>query len=151
MRHFKQAIGFLLISILLLHIRCDTTDCITFSTNAFIIQFFDKDSGQPESIDFQTIEAFESKIVLYADTSLNTFYLPVNTAMGSTTFILKDASNQVDSLTVGYTKTEKLISEECGFELTFSNLLVLRTSYDSVVVSLNELSRLNEENIQIYR
>ena len=151
MMHFRKAIGLLVISTLLLHIRCETTDCITFSTNAFIIQFFEKESEQPEDIDFETIEALESSIILYADTSMNVFYLPISTEKDLTTFFFRDSNGRIDTLTVGYKKSEKLVSADCGFDLNFSDLQVIMTTFDSVVVSLNELSRLNEENIQIYR
>jgi hypothetical protein len=74
----------------------------------------------------------------------------VNTDKGRTTFLFFNPDSTVDTLEVGYEKTERLISEDCGFELIFRNIRIIDTTFDHVESLENELSRLNEENVKIF-
>jgi hypothetical protein len=101
-------------------------------------------------VDFELITALESQVFFYADTSLSICYLPVNTDSGHTDFLFFNLDGSIDTLSVGYDKTERLISKDCGFELQFKNIEIINTTYENAISLENELSRINEENIKIY-
>ena len=129
---------------------CDTTDCITFNTRFVIVDFLDSATGDSKSRQFDLISAQESQVIFYSDTSLNTYYLPVNTELEQTVFLFLNPDQTIDTLEVSYDKTETLISKDCGYDLEFKNLGIIQTTFDSAVSLENELSRLNEENIKIF-
>jgi len=131
-------------------ISCETTDCITFSTRVVIVEFFDSATSNSKTLDFELITAIESQVFFYADTSLSKCYLPVNTDRDQTTFLFINPDNSIDTLEVGYVRTEGLISKDCGFELQFKNIEIINTTYESAISLENELSRINEENIKIF-
>ncbi len=129
---------------------CDTTDCITFNTRFVIVDFLDSATGDSKSRQFDLISAQESQVIFYSDTSLNTYYLPVNTELEQTVFLFLNPDQTIDTLEVSYDKTVTLISKDCGYDLEFKNLGIIQTTFDSAVSLENELSRLNEENIKIF-
>ena len=131
-------------------ISCDTTDCISFSTRIVVVDFLDAETGNSESRDFDLITSAESSVLFYGDTTLSTLYLPVNTDKDNTTFLFFNPDNTIDTLEIGYVRTERLISKDCGLELVFKNIEIIYTTFDNAVSLENELSRLNEENIKIF-
>jgi len=131
-------------------ISCENTDCITFSTRIVIVDFLDSATGSPESREFEIITATESSVIFYGDTSLSKLYLPVNTEKDQTTFIFYNPDNSIDTLEVGYIRKERLISEDCGFEIQFKNIEIIYSTFGNVISLENELSRLYDENIKIY-
>jgi len=129
---------------------CDTTDCITFNTRFVIVDFLDSATGDSKSRQFDLISAQESQVIFYSDTSLSTYYLPVNTELEQSIFLFLNTDQTIDTLEVSYDKTVILISKDCGYDLEFKNLGIIQTTFDSAVSLENELSRLNEENIKIF-
>ena len=129
---------------------CDTTDCITFNTRVVIVEFLDSATGNNKVREFDLITAIESPIVFYGDTSLSTYYLPVNTEKEYTSFLFLNPDQTIDTLEIDYEKRIRLISKDCGYDFEFKNLGIVHTSFDSAVSMENELSRLNEENIKIF-
>ena len=129
---------------------CETTDCITFNTRFVIVDFLDSATGDSKSRQFDLITAQESQIVFYGDTSLSTYYLPVNTELEQTRFLFLNPDQTIDTLDVSYDKSLTLISKDCGYDMEFKNLGIIATTFDSAVSLENELSRLNEENIKIF-
>ncbi len=130
-------------------LSCDNTDCITFGTNTVRIQFLDSASN-PKSKSFSFIASTDSEFVFYSDTTFSTCIVPVNTSETSTTFLFGNPDNSIDSITVGYDRRQKLISETCGFELKFNNIRILSTTFEHALSLENDLSLLNETNIEIY-
>jgi hypothetical protein len=114
------------------------------------VDFLDSATGDSKSRQFDLISAQESQVIFYSDTSLNTYYLPVNTELEQTVFLFLNPDQTIDTLEVSYDKTETLISKDCGYDLEFKNLGIIQTTFDSAVSLENELSRLNEENIKIF-
>ncbi len=129
---------------------CETTDCITFNTRFVIVDFLDSATGDSKSRQFDLISAQESQVIFYSDTSLSTYYLPVNTEQEQTIFLFLNPDQTIDTLEVSYDKSVILISKDCGYDLEFKNLGIVQTTFDSAISLENELSRLNEENIKIF-
>ena len=115
-----------------------------------VVDFLDAETGNSESRDFDLITSTESSVLFYGDTTLSTLYLPVNTDKDNTTFLFFNPDNTIDTLEIGYVRTERLISKDCGLELVFKNIEIIYTTFDNAVSLENELSRLNEENIKIF-
>lgn len=145
---FKLAFYFLICLYVLA--ACETTDCITFNTRFVIVEFLDSATGDSKSRQFDIISAQESQVIFYSDTSLSTYYLPVNTEREQTRFLFLNPDQTIDTLEVSYDKSVILISKDCGYDLEFKNLGIIQTTFDSAVSLENELSRLNEENIKIF-
>lgn len=131
-------------------ISCDTTDCISFSTRVLVVEFLDDSTGVAIQRDVEFITSTESSVIFYGDTTLSVYYLPVNTEKDRTTFLFFNPDSSVDTLEIGYDRSERLISKDCGIELQFKNIRIIDTSFDHAVSLENELSRLNEENVKIY-
>jgi hypothetical protein len=129
---------------------CETTDCITFNTRIVIVDFLDSATGASKSRQFDLISAQESQVIFYSDTSLSTYFLPVNTELEQTLFLFLNPDQTIDTLEVSYDKSVTLISKDCGYDFEFKNLGIIQTTFDSAVSLENELSRLNEENIKIF-
>jgi hypothetical protein len=115
-----------------------------------IVDFLDSAGGNPVPRNFEFITAIDAQVIFYGDTSLSKYYLPVNTEANQTTFLFYNFDDTIDTLEVGYDKRERLISEDCGFELQYRNIEVLFTTFENAISLENELSRLNEENIKIF-
>jgi hypothetical protein len=128
---------------------CENTDCITFSRNYIIVQFLDSANNKKDTT-FSYITALRSNVIFYSDTTLDTYLLPINTNGSETTFIFGGANNDSDTLQVGYSPRERLISEECGFELQIREVEILYSSFPDVNPLQNQLSTLNEIDIEIY-
>jgi hypothetical protein len=129
---------------------CETEDCITFNTRFVIVEFLDSATGNSKSRPFDLISAQESQVIFYGDTSLSTYYLPINTELEQTLFLFLNPDASIDTLEVSYDKTITLISKDCGYDFEFKNLEIIQTTFDSTLSLGNELSRLNEENIKIF-
>lgn len=129
---------------------CDTTDCITFNTRVVIVDFLDSATEDPINRDFNWISAIDSELFFYTDTTLSKVLLPINTETGRTTFLFGNTDNTIDTLEVEYRKTERLISEDCGFDFEFKGIKIIYTTFDNALSLENELSLLNEENIKIF-
>jgi hypothetical protein len=127
-----------------------TEDCITFNTRFVIVEFLDSATGNSKSRPFDLISAQESQVIFYGDTSLSTYYLPINTELEQTLFLFLNPDASIDTLEVSYDKTITLISKDCGYDFEFKNLEIIQTTFDSTLSLGNELSRLNEENIKIF-
>lgn len=149
MRILLKITGLLIICFLLFS-RCETTDCITFSSRFVSVQFLDTATSNPKAIEFSLITAIDSEVIFYSDTLSSQYYLPVNTDSEQTTFLFLNIDNSIDTLSLIYDKKEKLISEDCGFDLLFNNVEIEFTTFNKAESLGNDLSRLNEENIKIY-
>jgi len=128
---------------------CENTDCITFSRNFVIVDFLDS-TGIRKDTTFNYITAVGSKVIFYSDTTLYRYALPINTDESETTFLFHGINDVTDTLQVGYTRRQRLISEDCGFELQFRQLEIIHSSFPEAVSLKNDLNILNETDIRIY-
>lgn len=140
---------FLFIGIFWLISGCENTDCITFSRNYVIIDFLDS-AGIKKDTTFNYITAVGSNVLFYSDTTVYKYALPINTAASETTFIFQGINEVTDTLQVGYSPIQRLISEDCGFELQFRQFEIIHTSFPNAISLNNYLNILNETDIRIY-
>ena len=140
---------FVIVAIIWMTSGCENTDCITFSRNFVIIDFLDS-TGIRKDTTFSYITAVGSNLIFYSDTTLYKYALPINTEESTTTFLFHGINDVTDTLQVGYTRKQRLISEDCGFELQFRQVEIIHSSFPDAISLKNDLNILNETDIRIY-
>jgi len=143
------AFAFIVVCLIWFLSACENTDCITFSRNFIVVQFLDSADNKKDTT-FSYITASSSNVIFYKDTTLSTYALPINTNRSETTYIFVGINNVMDTLQVGYISGQRLISEDCGFELQLRQIEILYSSFPNVIALQNQLSTLNEIDIEIY-
>ncbi|QOI97053.1 MAG: hypothetical protein HRU69_05890 [Flammeovirgaceae bacterium] len=135
----------------------DEPDCIRNADTALVIQFKRLLDGKNDTLIFYRVEAIGTDSIFYGqdpdvlDTLRGTpMILSVNPNATSTsfTFYLPVLER---SLSVEYDRSVRFISEDCGSEVSLSNLRISFTDFDSVRVINPILSTARTVNIEIYR
>lgn len=154
-----------------LFFSCANEDCISISNNYYLVGFFDSEpntAGEYPKIDtlFYSVKADGNDVVFYTpDTSVSVLSLPVNPAADKTSFELimldsityDELNNPIyhinpnpHQITVSYRRSERIITEDCGVDITYTNLVVDEITFMDTIIVNNKLSRLNETNIEVY-
>lgn len=154
-----------------LFFSCANEDCISIANNYYLVGFFDSEpnsSGENPAIDtmFYSVKADGNDVVFYTpDTTVSVLSLPVNPAADNTSFELTmldsitydELNNPIyhinpnpHQITVSYRRNERIITEDCGVEISYTNLDVEEITFQDTVVINNKLSRLNEVNIEVF-
>ena len=150
---------------------CANEDCVSISNNYYLVGFFGSErntAGQYPKIDtlFYSVKADGNDIVFYdPDTTISVLSLPVNPAADKTSFelimldsITYDESNDPiyhinpnpHRISVSYRRTQRIISVDCGAEISYTSLKVDEITFVDTVVVSDKLSRLNDTNIEVY-
>jgi hypothetical protein len=157
---------------------CKNEDCISVFNNELLIDFLQADtlaSGKIEfhAVDtvFYTIMAVGNDSVFYDSTDVvSSLILPVNPSESSTSFrlqVIDSIRNDTISfdpiiiekryylnptphiISISYERRQRIISEDCGTEIAYTNLKIEETTFPSTNLVDNKLSRFNEVNIEI--
>ncbi len=135
----------------------DEPDCVKDADTALVIQFKRLIDGKNDTLIFYRVEAQGADSIFYGqnpdvlDTLRGTpVVVSVNPYATSTefTFYFPVLERKLD---VGYTRSARFISEECGSEVSFSRLRIIQTEFDSVRLVNPTLSKSRTVNIEIYR
>lgn len=156
-----------------LFFSCANEDCISIFNNNLLVSFIDADTLESGKIEFHEIDTLFYSVkaegndsVFYTpDTVMSIITLPVDPASDFTAFelIMLD-SITYDSLnnpiyhenpnphhiSVSYRRSERIISEDCGVEIAYTDLKVEEITFKDTVMVDDKLSRLNEVNIEVY-
>ena len=110
----------------------DTPTCLDTETSLVKVNFVDVD-GKAKNITLTSLKAVnnEDGFPEYADSTLNNLNLPLNPGSYTTTFILAQAG-VTDTLGLTYDVVAKLISPECGLDVSFDKLKIDYTTYNSI-------------------
>ena len=156
-----------------LFFSCANEDCVSIFNNHLLVSFIDADTTESGDIEFNEIDTLFYSVkaegndsVLYtADTTMSILTLPVNPAASFTAFelvMLDSITYENDTIpiyhinpnphyiAVSYTRSERIITEDCGVEIAYTRLRVEETTFTDTVIVDNKLSRLNESNIEVY-
>ncbi|MFN3840998.1 MAG: hypothetical protein ACK4RF_09865 [Cyclobacteriaceae bacterium] len=145
------------VCILLVASCLEEPECVRNADNALVIQFKRLIDGKNDTLVFYRVEASGTDSIFYGqnpdvpDTLKGTpMILSVNPYETTTafTFYLPVLDH---SLSVGYNRTARFISEDCGSEVILSGLTLLSADFDSVRVVNPVLSKARSVNIEIYR
>lgn len=117
--------------------------------NAVKISFLDKEDGSLVPIKFDSIRAVNTDSIFYQDTTLAKYDLILDPSMDKTSFLFY-LSPDVDTLALAYSRSIAVVSEECGPAVAFSEISVVKHSFDSVALKNDFLDRSLSENLEIY-
>lgn len=151
----KTTLFFLLIAISLAT-SCDGPDCIRTGSVRIRLGFYDLQEGGAAAIRINNLQILGSDSVLFDGVpDVSNIILPINPSADSIT-VFFDTELGSDTLTIGYKKIARLISEECGAEVVYKGLNIIRSDFDSVRV-INSSTQINylepdvvNENIQVF-
>lgn len=163
---------------------CQDEECLSVYNNYLVVQFFDADTlvngkveYHPVDTFFYSITAIGNDLTFYnQDSVLSAFNLPVNPASNFTTFILETIDSIAydtlshdpleiekiyyvnptpETITVSYNTSERIITEDCGVEIAYTNVYLEEISFPSFDLINDDLSRLNElfkdeANVEVY-
>ena len=162
-----------------LFFSCQNENCVSVFNNYLLVGFINADTLQTGEIEFHkndtifySVTAVGNDSVFYdKDDVLSTFTLPVNPAVGLTTFSFEMIDSirydtlsldpiDIDTIyyinptphtiTVSYNRSQRIISEECGVEIAYTKLKVEEISFPTSNLTEDKLSRFNEVNIEIF-
>lgn len=158
---------------------CQNENCVSVFNNYLLVGFVDADTLESGDIEFPkkdtlfySVTAIGNNSVFYDKNDVvSTIALPVNPALGSTTFHLEmidsirydtlsldpiviDTTYYINptphTITVSYDRKQRIISVECGVEIAYRNLKVEEISFPTSNLTEDKLSRFNEVNIEVF-
>lgn len=179
MKIFKHIFYFLSSGLLLFVLlpgmySCETENCISVANNDLLVSFYEQDSSTVKDMIFGYVTADGTDSVFYDyGTKQASFSFPVNPADDQTLFVMQVVDtitydtitydplvieatyhlrDEIDSLWVEYRRTQRIITEDCGVEIYYSNLTVKKCTFPGYEFEneMTFLSRLNDVNIKIY-
>lgn len=159
-----------------LFFSCQDEDCISIYNNYLMVSFKNANTQDPVDTIFYSVTAEGNDSVFYDSTDVvSELTLPVNPAEGFTTFNLQMIDSirydtlsldpiTIDTIfyvnptphiiTVSYNRSKRIISEDCGVEIGYTNLYLEEISFPSFNLENDKLSRLNEiideVNIEVF-
>ncbi|AHM60660.1 hypothetical protein D770_12015 [Flammeovirgaceae bacterium 311] len=133
--------------------------CISSATNRFVVEFLSEDNPDITTDDryfrriYSLVKTSENTLtgyVFWEDTARarieNTFLLVMNPDSDTTTFVFEHTAAEegeeppvADTLIFTYQRRYRLISPDCPLEVTFRDLRLVRTTFDSAQVVNTEL------------
>ncbi|MDQ3392942.1 MAG: DUF6452 family protein [Bacteroidota bacterium] len=131
---------------------CNEENCLSNNSSEVIINFVDS-TGATAVQRFDLINAVGfSENIRYSQSNVgSTFILPVNPHDDKTIyrFITEDV---IDTLSFTYSRTPRVLSSECPYEIQYQNLNVIDEETTlRYELGKNELTNTNVSNITIYR
>ena len=120
------------------------------------IGFYDITTGDASAIRVNLLQIVGSDSILVQDVAAaKSVLLPLNPSDTSITAVF-DTEFGIDTLILSYTTVTRLISEECGAEISIGNLRKVRNDFDSIrfenrslQVTLGEANTITE-NVKIF-
>lgn len=151
---------------------CENEDCVSIANNDLLISFYDSDSTTLKEVFFDYVLAEGNDSLFYSrSTPSSTYAFPLNPADDETIFVMQVIDSvrmdtisldpididtvyvlrdQVDTIWVDYIRKQRIITEECGVEISYVNLELSENSFPGYEVVNNSLSRFNNVNIKIF-
>lgn len=117
----KKTVG--LISILLLFFSCEKDDFCTQNpvTPNLILRFYDSTNRNTfKKVDNLYVWA-EGKDSLFVNASLDSLYIPLNTAALETVYYFSK-DNTINQLTISYSTKNEYVSRSCGYKVIFNEV-----------------------------
>lgn len=128
----------------------DEADCISVTTDFANLSFYKIDLNELDTVVVNGLQPVGSDSILLSDTTITgTIQIPLNPNMNSSTFAF-DTEYGLDTLILSYNVSTRLVAEDCGLEVLFSELDTLRNDFDSIRIVNNILVEEIDEDIRIY-
>lgn len=159
---------------------CANEDCISIFNNNLLVGFIQADTLGTGEVIFTPIDTVFYKVTANGNDSVfyhpdtvvrSLLTLPVDPKSELTSFrlemldsiaydtlsfdpIIIDTTYYVNPdphiITISYRNSQRIVSEDCGVEITYTNLNIDETTFDVVNLVDDKLSRLNEVNIEVF-
>lgn len=117
----KKTVG--IISILLLFFSCEKDDFCTQNpvTPNLILRFYDSTNRNTiKKVDNLYVWA-EGKDSLFVNASLDSLYIPLNTAALETVYYFSK-DNTINQFTISYSTANEYVSRSCGYKVIFNEV-----------------------------
>lgn len=117
----KKTVG--LVSILLLFFSCEKDDFCTQNpvTPNLILRFYDSTNRNTiKKVDNLYVWA-EGKDSLFVNASLDSLYIPLNTAALETVYYFSK-DNTINQFTISYSTANEYVSRSCGYKVIFNEV-----------------------------
>ncbi len=140
----------LLILVGLLSSCFDDGDCTTTKTDVILVNFKKLETKKDTIINIQSITLTGSDSVFNVMDTTSSIALPLDPNVTSLKINFVIDTDQHE-LSVEYMTTPRLISPDCGVELSFTDIVVNNHDFDSVAVLSSFLDQQTSPNIVIYQ
>ena len=127
----------------------DQPDCISPTTDFVNVLFYKAENNERDTLLINSLTAIGSDSVLVTNDEVTGVDLPLLPSQRSVTFIF-DSELGLDTLVLSYEPRSRLVSEECGIDIIFSELDYIRNDFDSISVVNNILIEDVNEDIRIF-
>lgn len=150
---------------------CETETCISEANNDMQVRFLKTDSTTQRQVRFRYLLATGNDSVFYADdTDRTVVSFPLNPEQDGTEFTLQLLDTVFidtlsldpivtdtvrlyrppDTLAVRYARRQRIITEECGVEISYGGLSIEKSSFPGYLIVNQQVSRFNEFNLEVY-
>lgn len=128
----------------------DDPDCVTSTTDFANLKFYKTEDGEQDIVDIESVRIVGSDSVLLSDTTLSGRVLVPVDPLGNSITISFDTEFGLDTLVLTYQTSTRLVSEDCGIEILFTDLNYSRNDFDSISIVNNILIEEIDEDIRIF-
>lgn len=158
-------------TIVFLFPACETENCVSVANNDMQVRFYESDSTTSRRVRFRYLQAIGNDSVFYTiDTVALTYSFPLDPERDRTDFALQILDTAYfdtlsydplelelvteyrppDTLSVEYQRLMRIITEECGVEISYQKLRVVRATFPAYKVISEQLSRFDAVNLEVY-
>ena len=128
----------------------DDPDCITSTTDFVNIRFYQKENRETDTLAINSVTIPGVDSVLLSDPAFRgTLRVPLD-PLSDSAIINFDTELGQDTLVLVYQTSTRLVSEDCGLEILFSDVNYSRNDFDSIAIVNNILIEEINEDIRIF-
>ncbi|ELR72204.1 hypothetical protein C900_01758 [Fulvivirga imtechensis AK7] len=143
-------IAILFIMAVMLMSACNEPDCQSKTTNFVNVKFYKIENNELDTLTILSITAIAADDTVFVENlEVSSVRLPLRPDTTATVFAF-DSNFGRDTLILTYRKKARLISENCGVEVIFSDLGYSRNDFDSIKVVNQTLIEDITEDVKIY-
>ncbi len=128
----------------------DDPDCITSTTDFVNIRFYEMENRDVDTLAVNSVTVLGVDSVLLTDEEFRgTLRVPLN-PLADSAIISFNTEFGRDTLVLTYQTSTRLVSEDCGIEILFSNVSYTRNDFDSIAIVNSTLIEEINEDIRIF-
>jgi hypothetical protein len=140
---------FVISSLFFLSSCLNEPDCVTTTTDFVNVRFYERENNLTDTLFLTSLTAIGSDSVLHDQDTVTSVRLPLDPQQNSAKYIFESQYGR-DTLVLIYSLGTRLISEDCGVEILYSQVDYMSHSFDSVNVANRVPVEDINEDIQVY-
>ncbi len=134
----------------LVFVSClDDPDCVTTTTDFVNVVFYETEENLADTLFLEQLTAQGSDSILHYRDTVTSVRLPLDPRVNTATYYFQSQYGN-DTLVLEYQLGARLISEDCGAEVIFSQIEYLTQTFDSIIVVNNVPVEDITEDIRIF-